>query len=516
MTDRRSGAARLGFILVIVSALLAFAAPARAQSPCERYGETLLPGEIDQIHQTLDHLAPVKYAEASRKMIIVNGDELDDVAPFATPAAGGKAAAITVPRGFRRLQCRLVLMQLYFLAGAARDTVSAAKLDRCVAEGRRIPDCIGSLADGFAQAHKGIALDDAGKTLLWNVADAAFLDTMLHEFAHIALGHFDRAKDGAGYARIEAEADTYALLHTVISGGTPLGGFSTFAILSIADGHLEDGGGLHDRFACRASVAREAMAKLMTPAQDAFSWVMGGAAAYRQRRATPAPFPFERLHIIASTAECRPPDAAVIEAVRDDLTRITQLLDRSAAETPESQLRPIEALAKLPLRTEEGRIQRASLVALRWRLLQREDADDRLGTQGMPSAEALLASSDTSVMSSEDYGRLLSAVAITRYNNAARGSTLDSEIRALDLGLKKAAYYFQANGLAETYGITVAWAAGDCARASRHMLRAIDLSEHPERTRQRFDSDRARVAALGCEAYTAAFRDEIKRSRGWR
>ena len=261
------------------------------ESPCDRYAETLSEDEIAQLSRQLSLMAPARHAKVAKSIRIVNVEAgpAAGLGPFAQPGDGASPPTISVPAGFRRLQCRLVQVGFYYLINYFKRSVPLSPPMRdCMEEKADPAACIDEVAGKLiARAER----DPPGRfnpemtEVIRRTADSGFLQVLLHEFAHIAYGHFDRRTGSAAAARTEADADAYSLLRIVIGGQSPLGAFWTYTGMSLADPYLEDGGGAHGRSACRASISNDVLSRLTNVANDAYYWSMDPPADYLKRRA---------------------------------------------------------------------------------------------------------------------------------------------------------------------------------------------------------------------------------------
>ena len=192
-----------GALPLLLAAMLFCPSTAAAAALCDPYGEELSQPEIASFHESLKMLAPVRHAQAARALQIVNVSQAEGFAPYASPAEGSAATpVINVPRGFRRLQCRLVQMEYYFSSGILTfDGLSDEIVRRCVTKRGDVIACVDEFLTRAAALVETRAPFDPQATFLMRLrVDTAFLDMILHEFAHIALGHFELDSDSPGYA----------------------------------------------------------------------------------------------------------------------------------------------------------------------------------------------------------------------------------------------------------------------------------------------------------------------------
>ncbi|HYG29614.1 MAG TPA: hypothetical protein VD887_05295 [Allosphingosinicella sp.] len=520
MRDGRLSPRRLPSLVFFLLALALGAPSAGAQPLCEPYGEEMSAAEIARHELELRERAPVRDAALARSVRIVNDSRPGEVAPFARPAGGGRPATIGVPRGYRRLQCLLIQMQFHFIWNTfPRDRALAAIVEGCADAGSPLIDCVRDLAVDLTAAAEGRAgFGVTNPEDFRKLVDDAFLDNLLHEFGHIVLGHFARRADNENYGRMETEADTYALIGNVLSGASPSGSASAFAILSMVDARLPRGGGGHGRFACRALSAFDVMRALYIPTNDVANWIAETPAEYLARRADPGVVSFDRVHVIGDTNGCNRERNPAIAAVRRDLDALISLLDRlaqSGGEGREARIAAAEAVASLPLRTESAKRLKLNTAILALRRIEQSDRGppDR---RTLALTNRLLAHPERMLMQSAAYGWLLETSAILTYEGAPPGRQLDALNRELRAKLLEAeSYRPSSRRIALRLGL-LELMDGRCDAALAYFGRTAD----PPASESGAGSEAApfveAMRRLGCIGARARLRDVVRGSHRWR
>lgn len=506
---RRRGGTRL---LLLVAMLLG-PWPAAAAALCDHYGEELSPTEIESFHDELRMLAPVRHAQASRALRIVNVSRAEGFAPYASPPDDNAAVpAISVPRGFRRLQCRLVQMEYYFSSGILTfDGLSDEIVRRCVTKRGDVIACVDEfLTRAAAIVETKAPFDPEATFLMRRRVDTAFLGILLHEFAHVALRHFE--SDGAAEAFAESEADAYALLRIVGSKPTLIGPFSTFSILASADPYLESGGGAHGRSACRALVVREVVNALEEPAGRIGRW---SSALFDERAAPPAQTrPPPSLPIAGDTGGCVGASSR-IGAIAGDLGSLAALTDRVGRPADASSAATaVTALLALPMSSDEGRSLRLGLVATLMRRMMFIDGANE--AQQLDLFNRILARPDLQLMASADYGRLVGSAAIAAYLTAPPGSSLDAQNAMVHPMLLRSEYYNPRFAPVQLYLGTIDYISGRCAEGRRRLGRLVELSNDPRGTEALVRPIFAEEDSRGCARAGLSLRETALRLYAWR
>ena len=460
-------------------------------------------------------LAPVRHAQAARALRIVNVSQAEGFAPYASPAEGSAATpVINVPRGFRRLQCRLVQMEYYFSSGILTfDGLSDEIVRRCVTKRGDVIACVDEFLTRAAALVETRAPFDPQATFLMRLrVDTAFLDMILHEFAHIALGHFELDSDSPGYALAESEADAYALLRILGTKPSLIGPFSTFSILGSADPYLDSGGGTHGRSACRALIVRDVINSLEDPASRISRWGAaqfdGTPARSAQPRAAPA------LPIAGDTGGCpaASPRIGLVAGDLESLAALTERLGRPA--TADAVAASVTSLLALPMASDEGKSLRLGLVAtLLRKMMTIDDAGD---ARQFDLFNRVLARQDLELMASVDYGRLIGSAAITAYVTAPPGSDLDAQNAMVRPLLLRAESYNPRFAPVQLYLGTIDYISGRCAEGRRRLRRLVEISDNPEDIGALVRPIFAEEDGRGCARAGRSLRETALRLRGWR
>ena len=397
-------------------------------------------------------------------------------------------------------------IQVYYLIGNLRQTVPLSRfLDDCVAQ-ETDRDCLVTVTGRITEAVESRSpFDEGSQADVRAMVEAAFLDTLLHEFAHLTIGPG------------ESEADTYALLRGLIGGTPSPAAYSTFAILAMADRYIESGGEGHGRAACRALIANDVVSSLLTLAGDAYFWAME-PSRYLERRSQSRGRRVVQLPIAGDTQGCPRGNTAQVLAVERDLQMLASLLDRLAPRgaSAEALLAGAEAILALPISTDEGKILRYSVLSLRLRDIMRSDSGAAVGARELALLRRVLERPDISLMTSEDYGRLSGSAAIIAYNQTPPGADLLAMNETLRAALTRAIYYHPRGAFIELHLGNIAYMGGRCAEGRRHLSRMLELSDNRARDRVHVDFIFAEEDAFGCARATETLRAGRRAIHGWR
>ncbi|HYG29617.1 MAG TPA: hypothetical protein VD887_05310 [Allosphingosinicella sp.] len=485
---------------------------------CDRFAEGLSPAQATELQQWLIRRTPASQMPLARSIRIVDAVDDRSIEPFVTPGRGSVPPRIHIPRGFRRLQCRLVQLQLYFTLNRMSPDRLPAAIAGCHANRRPMNACLteatATLADEIEQRWQ---FTELAAEISANEVEAGFRTVLLHEFAHLALGHFDLRADSDAYARAETDADAYALLGTIVAHGSPYGLFATFSALAVTDRFLRDEGGRHGRFACRAVIANDVRSALEMRAEDAFDWARGDPAAYRERRLMTQGRSVRRLDILGETAGCPRGGSAQIAAAQRDFESILALLDRlSDARTgPTPPQAAVEALLELPLATEIGRTLRSAVVVDRIRAMMRSGAFVPPTRDALAFLSRVLAH-ESRVMSSSDFGRLTGSAAIMTYELGPPGSVIDEMDAALRPALETAEGYSPDFLQLHLHLGAIAYRSGECRMGRSRFLRFIAQADDEAEARAFVGPIIDLESRQGCAAAREIMRATVRRELGWR
>jgi hypothetical protein len=337
------------------------AVPAQAQSTgqiCDGYPPEMSAQDLADATLKLKYNMPASRVRALLRVEVRNSDLSGPVAPYVEPT-GKKSWVIYVPRGFRRLQCRLLQYQFYKIAGHIMPPSGINDLMVACARQNGQAKCFDQFvvkpASELEAAHPYNAVN---ASLLRQLADAAFDNVMMHEAAHIILRNVGdrRSVDGDS----EVQADLLALAGSMGAGNPQMGAIATPAMMSLMDGLRESSSEDHPAAACRAA-DNDAIVREIGPQIGAlFQWLLD-PAQYPKVRSQP-PSLGVQVWIPGDRSSCAPTDMAHTKAVRADLDRLLTILDGIRVISPDeltrwqqnedfrnSRLRFSESLAQMTL-----------------------------------------------------------------------------------------------------------------------------------------------------------------------
>lgn len=492
-----------------------FATPARASDYCDLIGSELSSADIAMAQERLILLASVQHAELAQNVRIVNDGDTLELAPFVERIDGGQPT-IRVPRGFKRLLCRLVQIQFRLQLGTfGRDIPTARVMADCARRGLSPEACVRSLFEAVRAisqlpqiSERRSVWPEAELVVLPVGTDAALIATLLHEFAHFALRHSPR-DDPVRQASQEAQADIYALTRVTISDNSPFAMFATFSTLSIVDPYLRGTGGPHGRFACRAIVTDAVIRALEEPTAKLHEWVTGNPVRVGRARDLP---------ILGNTAGCPRLPPHEVHGLESDMRRMIAMLTASAARHPGGVPlnAAIEELLALPLTTDEARRLRMTLISVRLEgASEAASGSDRAAYRAL--IERLLAREEVSILMSEDYGRLLGRSALYAYQDGSSGSRLDAMLDRFRPRLERAVYFHPAFGDVHLQLGLGAYMSGRCEAGRRHLERVVALANDRNMVRAELGGLLLpNMNAATCAQATALLRRNTRNARGWR
>lgn len=487
-----------------------FAKPARAASSCDRIGERLTAKQLAGLKDSLIGLSSVEEVALAHRLNIVNDDDPRKVAPHSKRSAHDSPPTIYIPNGFARLQCQLVQIHADARIRALSEKAGRSRpIKRCLKAGKTEMRCL--------NAFFGVAAETAESRGRWTVPQrerleevtkGALLTTLLHEFAHLTLGH-SRTDDLAIGARQETEADLYAAIRTAVTIDLPTGMGATFASISIMDRHLPTQGGVHGRFACRALSTNLIIAELSEPTSALYGWVTG--------RPTSSGAPL--LPILGDTAGCPKPVPGSLAPLRSDLQRMASALVKYGRGKPQVATIGSEVgdLLALPLSDRNARRLRMSLVSLRVEALHKAAEEAAEGSLPSGMLEKLqivtrraLAAEEKRALLSGDHGRLLGTRAILDYKGSLRVSALDQAIARVRPQLEEATYYHPEFATAHMHLGLTAYMSGQCEAGRRHLDQMVSLSAEPAQSRANLGPLVLPMGAAACAYFTQTLRKNTR------
>ena len=459
----------------LIAPLLAAASPAYAADVCGGYPERMSTEEIEELRDRLNLIVPVRFAEAARKIQIVNVD-LDDehFAPAIEPLPGGQGYRVEVPARFRTLLCRLVALQLYYATRTITDpTIPPLLMQNCVRRGTDVSACLHEVSKGI-QDYVGqkFPLDDFQADVS-RLSESALNLILLHEYGHGVLGHL--ASPGA---HDEEDADIFALLHGVGYGESTIVSLGIFVVLSFADPVLQDDA--HQSFICRAKATSDYLATSADQVSLLISW-SDGPDKFGPEREKRAKYPYEvppgpLQSSLLTASSCRGGARADVLDFGKELNQMLALvgrIDQAAADRAQADLFGFYGpLAGFAIRTEMGRYVRASMMAQRFVGMHPLKNDAAKDPRYLQLLSDYLGGPDIPFMSSRDYGRLLTSKALAEMQIAFGAEKPDvAAIERIALDFRRALYFDPTFDAAYAALIGIEMLLGDCAEAERVIAR---------------------------------------------
>lgn len=484
----------------------------QADQICDAIPDRLSASEIETLREQIVLFAPVRYSDLARQVRIVNDDATGGFGPYSTPAEGGEPPTIHIPIHFRSIQCRLTVATLLYSAmrrlGDAPEWASfsaSGYMTRCNPQQTGLVECLNRLGDDLTPDAEG-GLSQALMNMFERASEDAFLHIVLHEFAHLALGH-QISGDRQEYA-----ADTFATLRMALSRRSQTGAFAAYSGLSASDPYVH---GAHGSFACRARIVHLVQTSLAPLASASLTWSIERAADYLAQRRGPAPNA-SIFTIMGDASGCPPGREAFIEPLRRDLQALIDVLDAESANTASTLPRQIDRLLALRPLTEEGKMFRMSIVSERiWGSTVNDDSLGSLRIH-LPLVERVLSARDSSYMRSSDYGRFTAMAAIMTYDLAPANSVLVEMDAALRRRLERAILFHPRFAVARLHLGLLAYRQGRCAVGRDHLLKAAEIAGSEMNTDQTVSSLLSEEARDGCAQMSARVSASWRRMRSWR
>lgn len=484
------------------------AAPAPASAGyCSGQDEEVSEARLAQLRTRLILLSSVRHARLAHTIGIENEGDSPELAPYYDRPLLGGAPVIRIPRGFVRLQCQLLLIRFNSDAKALFDGLGTDRAIEACRNGPQPLDCVRALFTRAALlAESQRPLTDGFRLAFPEALDAALVMTLLHEFAHVALGHRSTAELSRGL-RQEGEADLYALVRAAAAGNAPWPAFLTFSTLSIVDRQFQQANNVHGRFACRAAISGAIISALARPISDLHGWLTGDAMPLAE---TAPP-------ILGETSNCPSALPPRVARIREDLGRMTGVLaQRLSPEMSEAAFEDrIRALLAVQLATPEARRLRMTLitVGLGWaRSDLRSMQSGRLGAL----IRLALAREPSRMLFSEDYGRLLGFETLLAYRAAPPGSSLDAVNARFGPGFRTAVYHHPEFGFGLLNLGRIAYMSRRCAEGLAFIERFVAQLPDPDGGRVEYRDMLGPMDPARCAATTQAERERARSRYRWR
>ena len=361
--------------------LLVFGTPlaAPAFALCEDYSDAQEAGAISKLAWTLQLSTAWRDRELVAHTQIQLIDAPGEFGLYAEKREDG-GYLISVPRGFMRLNCQLILTMVA-TGEVAHLRPIAAGIDRCLTRfGREgLTRCLSEELDrGWPAISRLIDAWPADRRLLVDAFPQSTLEyLLLHEFGHIALGHL-RDEVSATPRDEEFHADVYASRYINLVygnvGGAPLH-FGFFGLLRSSE---LSGQSTHDSFLCRLenlvtidmTIGGIPSLLMIFPADPDIVWRVDRNTVAAERRVELRKVVAADSQLQASdfSTSCRISDLTDILEIRPDLLRLARFQDGIADHLPGSDdgagvARVLDGLIKLDIKTADGRAHRNRLIA---------------------------------------------------------------------------------------------------------------------------------------------------------
>jgi hypothetical protein len=361
-----SGTARWGGIrLIIAVAALSLLASAQAAAQtgfaCDRYANVLTSQELQSAVGRVRLLLPAEYAPALASLRVLNSDDSEQLGPSWEREVGGASLGITVPPGFRRLQCQLMQLQFYQMNGHPVPGISAA-ISQCIRQGGGKRRCLESEVRARVQeVERRSPFDEDNLSRLYGLVENGFLHVLLHEAAHYLI---DRGLAGT-IADEEVSADVMAYLALSTEGSPSISSLATFAALSVLDSEVNWSDEEHPSSGCRALITDKIVKEVAPEITLAFMAALD-LRRYEEMRRAPRWKDILSLQIAGTPAGCPAIDPAPITLLRADAETLLRTLDLAigANNDPQKLLQVLNQLLLLPMRTPEGGRLKGSVASL--------------------------------------------------------------------------------------------------------------------------------------------------------
>jgi hypothetical protein len=351
--------------LAFLTALLA-PSPAKAAGTCEAYADQLTPQELRGYSDGLRWPLPARYALLLDKVEVRNDSDPGRIAPAADIPIDGSRASILVPRGFRRLSCRLLQVAAGQAANLLADMPPATEaFDGCIRQGAGRRTCLERvLVERTAKLDARFEGNSEYAEAMRSWVESAFRFVLAHEAAHIVL---DRARKGPALLdRMgnEVAADLQAALAlAAFHDGDIYPAYVQFAAWSLIDPTVDWSREIHAPMACRASTVASIFQDVL-PRIKLMAWWAHDPEGFDKYRGR-VRYPIGAVAVFRTAARCDDPAADPVRRVRADLDRLLAAADSTRKLTPAEEVKSLDAILAVPLQTEEIRGVRATSVAAR-------------------------------------------------------------------------------------------------------------------------------------------------------
>lgn len=501
MSVRAWASALAAIILVLVSTQRS-----QADTLCDHYSARLSDTEISEIRSKIIQVVPARFAALAKHILIINVPMTpDEIGPTATRDLDGKNTRIEIPENYRELQCRLVAAGLYIKSSWPAENLKLLKkfMTDCDPDEEKTAVCLLTVSDAWMRSEgiKAALANATTASLHATFSDAAFTEVMLHEFAHIALGHLEHPPENP-----EFDADVFSMMYTILDARPYFGTFFTSSMLEFQDDKILKGD-LHGTSRCRAATALEVNMLLVGPLDVAVHWIL--APSQKAFLETPPKQPFVDLSRIvssfASSGEgCSKAGEQKFKTVLREVDAVVAQLRRLPDDRP---LTFYDKLSAMKLETEEGRYFASYIIAAKLLQMQRVRAatteKNEFGIVGdkenLGLFQRAIDSSDAMRFSTENLAELYNLEAEALLTQARQDASPD--LKPIKEALQKSIDLFP--DLPRNYGLLLGFAISDndCAAVLKDLTALARLSPE-EGYAVPLAKFKANLAAQGCTEKT--------------
>lgn len=511
---------------IIFAILFASPANAEARDLCSSFSKPLSAQDIASLREDILGAIPIQYYDVASKIKIRNvAATLEVFAPTALPDGRG-GYEVQVPNEFRQLQCHLHYVYFNIITDHVKESAMKLIARSCLESSKNNPvicayavprfvfEKLESRGDG-----KGSEGDTELKSLIEKFTRSAFLFIMLHEYAHIVLGHLENVEVG-----VELEADTFAAAYGQFAEDSQsrqtmgqFGPFTNFAVMRFAD-EIMPADILHPPFACRARTLATVLEKVENLIVLIRNWPIKTPAEFEKILKDYAPIKnliYPDLFRDIERSRCSFDNTKALNSFINDLSllrnAVSNINKQENSAAPPDPLAFVQQLMTLRLHSALGRFLRGRIISVRLRELN-SVVDERLPKKSYSLAvRSFLSGPDSRFLSASDFGRL---TALDAFHHDSPGQGRDNgaiaqaQITKLNTAIRynpkfALAYFYLALAKLEIGRCDDALAAMDQTNARAGTMMAENARRMLRDVHQKILTG---VAAQGCERFTANFR----------
>lgn len=322
---------------------------------CGDYPDQLSAADINWLRFSLRERFPAKYSDTLQKIRI---DEVDDPALLGPQFVDAEDGSLILPRRFLQQQCKMALLQSYFLERPEADYAKIElEVSACIGRDEPRAKCLEDTIDTFLETRQPIWSTAQEKerfielVSLFAFNGATFL--LAHEAGHAVI----RRENSPGELALideEFEADSLALLSVVGDLTVPIGPIAALATMSLAEGESGALFQTHDSANCRLDRTQQT---LIRTAPDTFRILTiltkGADSTVAPQQATKmSEIANARLLRAADGRKCPDFEKTSLGKVADDLTQTISVIGEWQTAKDKDI---VDLLSGLELRTDAGR-----------------------------------------------------------------------------------------------------------------------------------------------------------------